>query len=204
MKKLLFLSLIVSLFALNVNAQSEDYKSTISAYVGYSLTGTIVKAADDALGSDVTVTGIPAIQVAYDFGITKWFSLGLAGSYQTFNFDIPEYSYLDANLNEVTEAADARFNRMTFGIRPLFHYANTGKLDMYSGLRVHLINRGVNINSTDENFTAEDLSITEGTRFGVGIVAYGVRYYFTDNIGAGLEIMWGAPYIGALQVNYRF
>ncbi len=188
----------------SMQAQNEEYKLTLGATVGYSLTGALLNSVDNAFG-DISVGSTPALQLSVDYGLNNWFSIGLAGSLQNFDFDIPEYSFTDDAGDFQTEAVNIDFNRTTIAIRPLFHYANSDNIDMYSGLRIQLVNRGFNIDSTDENLDTETvIGVAEGSRIGVGIVAYGVRYYFTDNIGAGLEIMWGAPYVASLSVNARF
>lgn len=207
MKKIIILSLALILgFTSQMEAQNEDYKSNASFGIGYSLTGSLLTAASDLSGELTTITATPVLQLTYDYALTNWFSVGVAGSLQNFEFNVPEYSFTNADNEFVTEAIKVDYNRTTIAFRPLFHYGGSEKLDMYSGLRVQLINNSLKVKDTsDEAATTEDIvGIESASRVGVGIVAFGIRYFFTDNIGAGFELTWGAPYIGAFSVNARF
>lgn len=201
---LLFLFIFISIST--TVAQNDEYRSVGSVAVGYSLTGAIVNALDDAIpDADVQIKSIPALQISYDYGLTKWLSVGLAGSLQTFKFDVTDYSYVGDDGETKTEDFTSDFKRSTVGLRVLFHYANSDKLDLYSGLRINLTNRNIKTESTDPNFDIEEaLAISNGTRFGVGITAFGLRYFITDNIGLGIETHIGAPYVANFNVNARF
>jgi len=107
-------------------------------------------------------------------------------------------------------------------LRPLFHYANNDDLDLYSGFRIGFTKNKFKAKSTIDNSIIEDLGIDDLGIDDLGIdfldilnlnsiitpsfafTAFGLRYYFTDNIGAGFEINIGAPYITALNINARF
>jgi len=203
MKHFILLTIICFLTStLTLHAQNEEYKSVASASVGYSLTGAIINAfeATNPAGT-VSVKSIPTLQLTYDYGITKFFSVGVAAGFQRFGFDITDYEYInDVGIN-VNENFTADYSRLNVAIRPLFHYANTDNLDMYSGFRIGFLNNNINSESTDQDF---DLGTNIGSRLSVGLTAYGFRYYFTDNIGAGIEINIGAPYITCFNINARF
>jgi len=203
MKKTFLLLLCFSIITIQtINAQNEEYRSVVSASVGYSLTGLLVSAIETGIGSDaVSIKSTPTLQLTYDYGINKFFSVGIAAGYQNFDFDIDNYSYTDDSGNEVTESFNADYSRLNVALRPLFHYANNDNLDMYSGFRVGLLNNTINSESTDAD---ADLGLNSGGRFSLGLTAFGMRYYFTDNIGAGIEINVGAPYISCFNLNARF
>jgi len=203
MKRFILLTICCFLATtLTINAQNDEYKSVASASVGYSLTGALINLFETANpAADVSVKSIPTLQVTYDYSIQKFFSVGIAAGYQRFGFDISDYEYINDLGANVNESFSADYSRFNLAIRPLFHYANDDKLDMYSGLRIGFLNNSVNSDSADEDF---DLGNNSGTRLSVGVTAYGFRYYFTDNIGAGIEINIGAPYISCFNVNARF
>jgi len=203
MKHFILLTIVCFLTStLTINAQNEEYKSVVSASVGYSLTGAIINAFETTnSAADISVSSIPTLQLTYDYGITNYFSVGVAAGFQKFGFDVTDYEYInDIGIN-VNENFKADYSRLNIAIRPLFHYANTDKLDMYSGLRIGFVNNNISSESTNEDF---DIGTSIGTRPSVGVTAYGIRYYFTDNIGAGIEINIGAPYISCLNINARF
>lgn len=207
----LFTTLFLLLAVLTVNAQNEDYKMTAGIHAGYSLTGALVKTiADTDPTSTVNATAIPAMQVTFDYGLSKLFSLGLAFSYQTVSLDATDFTYVDTDLNTRTETFKTSFRRTQIAIRPLIHYGNSDKLDMYSGFRIGLLSRGFsdfkgdNAEDLDGSIFDGTLNPLSGTRFSGCITAFGIRYYFTDNIGAGLEINTGAPYIVNAGVSARF
>lgn len=203
MKHFILLTIACFLTAtLTINAQNEEYKSVASVSVGYSLTGAIINAFETAnAAADISISSIPTLQLTYDYGITNYFSVGIAAGFQNFGFDVSDYDYINDLGVNVNENFKANYSRLNVAIRPLFHYANSDKLDMYSGLRIGFLNNNISSDSTDEDF---DIGTASGTRLSVGVTAYGFRYYFTDNIGAGIEINIGAPYISCFNINARF
>lgn len=190
------------LFATEGKAQLKG-QSVAGFHIGQSLTGALVRSAEDVLATgSVDIGGTPALQLAYDYGLTDWFSLGAAFSFQTFGFDYTGYEFVNSDNMLVTEDFTARTSRMTAALRPLFHYGNKGgKLDLYSGLRLQYVFWSGSNDSSDPTFEVADFT---GGRPGVGIIPFGLRYFFTDNIGAGVELMWGAPYLASINVNARF
>ncbi len=202
--------LLVGTFHL-AEAQSEDYKSNAAISVNYSLTGTVLNAFIEAAELSSTNVGrksIPSLQLTYDFGVTNFLSIGIAASYEKIGFDVSDYSYTNADFETITENYTSSFTRTSIALRPLFHYGNMDKVDMYSGLRIQFFNNQYATDSTDPS--NDDQGITDtygfnlGNKIGVGIVAYGIRYFITDNIGIGWELNIGRPYLTNLSVNARF
>lgn len=200
MKKL-FTIITCLLFLSNItNAQSEDYKSNISLGAGATLMGVYKTAVEGIFlldpSDNVTVSSVPNIEIGYDYGLTKWFSIGILGAYQ--NFSIKEN--VTGGENKYT------ISRMVVTTSLLFHYANAGKMDLYSGLRVGLQNWGfkATLDDATSNSTTglENLSVFAG---GASFQAtlFGIRGYISDNIGIGGEIAIGAPHFASFSINYR-
>jgi len=210
--KFLLSTICILFITLTSYAQSEDYKVVVGVQAGYSLTGTVVKALAEGggLNSDVNASAIPALQLSVDYGLSKVVSLGIAYSYQTISIDATNFSYTDENGDARTETFKTSFNRSQIALRALFHYGNVDKLDMYSGIRIGALSRGFknfegeNADDLDESVFDETTDVLSGTRFSGAITAFGLRYYFTENIGAGFEINLGAPYIANIGVSGRF
>ncbi len=203
-KKLLplFIILITMTHAM---AQNNEFKSTASMNVGFSLVGSLFNIADNYSNStEVSSYALPAFQFNYDRGLQKWFSLGAAVSYQAMGLSYKNYEYQEGG-STVSEDFKTTFSRLNVGIRPLFHYGNINRIDMYSGLRIGLTNWSVNTDTSDPSYDPEnDISFGEGTNFSAQVILYGLRGYFTDNIGANFELAIGAPHFFSMGLNYRW
>lgn len=187
MKKLLLLTALALFLSHSIQAQNDTYKSTICVNGGFSLVGTIISAVDGKTSS------VPAIQVTYDYGLNKWFSLGGAASYQSMKIN-----YTDLDYGSYTTS----LNRLNVALRALFHYANSGKVDLYSGLRLGYTNWNVSTTSTDPDYDPN--SVFNGGGFAPQVILFGFRGYFSEHIGLNSELTIGAPHYFSVGLNYRF
>jgi len=208
MKKIILFSFALILgLATQTQAQNDDYRMNAGISLNYTFTGDIVNSAIDAvsnLGETIDKKNLPSAQLTFDYGLTKWFSIGAAVSYQSIGFESTGGMAFDTiTMTSTANDYTAKFTRTSIALRPLFHYANNDKLDLYSGLRVQYFAANYEDDSRDPD-TASILDLPARTGFGVGIVAFGARYYITDNIGLGTEINIGRPYVVNLSVNARF
>lgn len=204
MKKITVLFIVLfTLLTVNSFAQENEYRSTISAGVGQSL----VKVVSDLFldtqlfeESGLKYTSLPAFFVNYDYSVNDWFSVGAAGSYQIFR------------LKEISTSDYVQINRINVGLRGLFHYGSSDKIDMYSGVRLSttMWNLNSNIISGDPNVDdfINDLNSTKffdkTVNIAPQIVAFGIKGYFNDNFGAHIEFSIGSPYYMSGGVNFRF
>lgn len=203
MKKGVFLSLFFTLITFQIFAQSPNYRSTLSINAGFSAVGSLINIADD-LDADAKGHALPAIQINYDKGLQKWFSIGVAASYQSMGIEYKDYEYMQDG-EAVTENFRTSISRLNVAIRPLFHYANSGRIDMYSGLRVGITNWAINTQTNDPNYDFEkDVSFGKGVNFAAQVILYGLRGYFTDNLGANFELALGSPHFASVGINYRW
>ena len=185
-----FLTLVAVFFSVS-GLFAQDYKSTISANAGVSLVGRLMSAVvnlDTINGYSAT----PAMQLSYDYMVTDFLSAGAAVSFQQFKFSDTDGMFA--------------IRRMNFAARALFHYGKSDKLDMYSGVRLGMTNWGykIDIASNDPTLTALQDSKFAGFGFAPQLIAFGIRGYFTDNIGANVEFAVGAPYYMTGGISYRF
>jgi opacity protein-like surface antigen len=150
------------------------------------------------------------MQLSFDYGLSKVVSLGLAFSHQRVSINATDFTYTDDNGYPRTETFNTSFRRTQVALRALFHYGNVDQLDMYSGIRIGILNRGFknfegpNAADLDETIFEDTVDVLSGNRFSGSITAFGLRYYFTENIGAGFELNLGAPYIANIGVSGRF
>jgi hypothetical protein len=83
--------------------------------------------------SSGTARNFPQINLAYDYGVNQWFSIGGAVSYNKVSLDLKDVKYNKTeNLGNITLG----ISRVTVGARALFHYGNANRIDMYSGVRL--------------------------------------------------------------------
>lgn len=225
MKKYFF-TFIFLLSTLTLLAQNEDYQHVVSFQSGASLfssfRGTIEGSTNT---SDTTVSfssgraqNFPQLNLAYDYGVVKWFSIGGALSYNKVGLDLKDVTY-----NKTQDIGDVSLDvsRITIGGRALFHYGNDNRIDMYSGVRL-----GVGIWTAKVSSSTLDDRLDEvinevggsgiwrtliGNRvrgsfpmFQAQVVLFGLRGYVTENIGINGELSVGSPYFASIGVNYRF
>lgn len=194
-----------------VQAQNEDYTHVFSAGAGYSLTGSVVKKAFTLLelSSEVETSVTPALQLTYDHGFNNWFSVGLAGSIQSmqFNYD-GDFTYDSDGDDEldstVTGVWDLSTNRYNVALRLLFHYGNDGEMDLYSGVRPGMTGWLSSFSSDVEGVESEDVSDTfNGSRVSFAIIPIGIRGYLNDYIGLNFELNFGSPYLAYGGICFR-
>lgn len=220
MMRTLIVVFCLSLISFTAIAQNETYRNTLTGNIGFSITGASIDLFDgknlldfdleiDDYGSvsgDFVGRSLPAFQVNYDYGITKWFSVGGGISYQNLNFTISDLSY--TSPNGTVESVDrVRFstNRINVAGRVLFHYGNAGDIDMYSGFRFGVTNWLTDFSATD---AAIERDIENGIPFfgvvpAAQLIPFGLRGYFGENWGANFELGIGSPHFLSLGASYR-
>ncbi len=201
----LFLIAIIALGSVTMSFAQENqddkmpelemsYNSTVCANAGFSLVGALFNAvANSSTTEDFSSTGLPAFQVTYDYQVAGFLSIGVAGSVQFMG-----YEYYETYANSQDDFVKVDVTRTNIAFRPLFHYGNLDDFDLYSGLRIGYTMWDVSANTEDAS--------TEGfgSGFALQAVAFGMRGYFTDNLGANIELAIGAPHYLSLGVSYRF
>ncbi len=197
--KITLLLSLLTLFTFSY-AQNEEGSSVVTAGVGYSLFNNIITTGLEAF-DDVEVSGVPTIAVTYDYAITDNFSIGLAAAHQSAGGEFSN-TFLNDDLNEVTETAKTTVSRTNVAIRPLLHYGGNDQLDLYSGLRVGMLFRSIETESTDPDIDV--LGDFNGSRFSLGLVVFGMRYFFTDNVGINADLQLGTPYVVSGGVAIKF
>jgi hypothetical protein len=210
-QKSLFLLPFFALCAFtNAFSQNADYRSTVSVTAGLNVFQIIAladKVFSDSLGAEVDLKATASYGINYDYGINKWFSIGLATGYNRFQFKSPN---IQIDLEDGTTYQgfiDASLSRTNIAIRPLFHYGNKGRIDMYSGFRIGANIWSANIKA-DRELLPEDFGDVPlknaGATLGLQFIPFGLRGYVTEHVGLGFELGLGGPHYAALQLDYRF
>lgn len=207
-KSTLFTLLFVVGLMSFAQAQNEDYRLNVGLSGNYTLTGFVLNSiieTAEAASDGIDKKSFPSVQLTADYGLTNWFSVGLAASYQKIGFEATGNTFTDENGMTQTENYEYDFTRTSVALRPLFHFANNDRLDMYSGLRIGLFRAESTTTSNDPNFDANNgVEFEDVNTLTVSLVAYGIRYYITENIGIGWELNIGRPYVSNFSVNARF
>ena len=184
---------LLTLFSLScLSAQTTEGESVLGASTGFSAASALFNLSE--IDANVDASTPPAVQLTYDYALTNRLSLGGGVSYQSFNLAYSDYG-------EAMESFDVRISRFNLGFRGLFHYGNSEKMDMYSGLRVGLSNWSLDVGTDDPNF---DPPKPEGVTFAPQLILLGMRGYLTDHLGIGGELGVGAPHVVSFSLSYRF
>ncbi len=191
-------------------AQNEDYRSTISVTAGLNVLQLIaliddVNFEEDALTTqNLEISATPSFNFSYDYGFKKWFSLGGAVSWNRFKLGADRI-VIDLEDRQYDGPLKLNANRINIAVRPLFHYANARKLDLYSGLRVGATIWSGSVDANQDLLPEDIIGFTRGSsvRPSVQVIPFGLRGYVTDNLGFGFELAIGAPHYAAVQLNYR-
>jgi hypothetical protein len=200
-------------------AQNADYRNTINANV--ALNGwQILALTDNFIDADTIIGGYmkatPTFGLSYDIGIKKWFSLGVQATFNKGQIGANDLS-VTIRDKEYQGKAQIELRRLNLGFRPLFHFANSGRFDWYSGFRLGINYRVLDLQlGTDTDIT--DIEFVDylignnwllnrnyrGVRPTFQLIPLGMRGYLTENIALGVEVAIGTPYYLSTQLSYRF
>ena len=211
---LLSITMLV-LLSFNVQAQNQNYPSTFSLNIGESLVGSLWHTLDGEytdLGEfdrvSLQATHKPALQLNYDQRIANWFSLGVAASRQDFGLDGLSIADTDENEPTVTREVDINFRRANISVRPLFHYANKNRVDLYSGLRVgySFWIADVAVKESRDEVIEEEVraALPQISGISLQLIPFGMRFYITENLGLNGELAIGSPHFISGGLSYRF
>lgn len=185
-------------------AQSPEHMHNVYLGAGFSLVGGLFDLGSG--GDTINTSSSPALQLNYDYGVSKVVSIGFSFSTQRFGIDVNDFQYEDPNTNMMTTSSfDGSINRTNLAARVLFHYGNKGKLDMYSGIRLGMTRWGANIDFEDEDFVENELGVSPGFwAFAPQLIPFALRYYPAANVGISFETAIGSPHLFSTGLNYRF
>ncbi len=236
MKKIIVVLFAFSIIGNVVLAQNADFKNNINVHLGASLfsafNANLEGVANDSVKfSSAGLSNVPTIGLAWDYGVSRRFSIGIAGSYSQAKISANDLEVRNKNTGGFDKLGNFAITvpRTTFAARFLLHYGNKGKIDCYSGLRlgVGLWSVKLAADLDPEVLTRvvdgveEELDLPAGQELPafltdkvkakvpfvlpqVQLIVFGLRGYVTNNIGLNFELAAGSPYVAALGLNYRF
>lgn len=186
-----------------IKAQQEKGQITINADVGYSpeFNGTMNSGGGPLYpvpsNGNVevleSISVVPNIGGTIEYGLTNLFSIGLASSYQSVVVD-DKFPY---NNGDPTD----KITRVNMAIRALFHLnIRNPNFDHYIGFRIgcnYWNDKVLNPGSQDYFLDAPNSFIS------CYQVVYGMRIYFTHNIGIHFEVGIGQPYLAEVGLTFK-
>lgn len=201
LKSLLIASIFICTTAINTDAQKLKGQSNFTIGTSFSLTSFFINIIKEALNTstEITAKSIPAVNAMYDFGLSESFSVGAAFSYQQWT---AEYGgYYNSNGDTVVGNFKDKMTRTNFGIRPLFHFGENENLDMYMGARLSFTQWGYSSDSGNGKTSGDIFAGANPIKFQA---LFGMRYFFTENVGFNMELAVGPTYYAMFGVNLRF
>lgn len=225
MKKIKPLIIALSLFSYNiVFSQAFDQGTVaISANIGVPhLYKRIVKLATQsdkfksAFNGKLEVSnfkGQNPISFKGEWGVNKYFGIGLSGSSWTMSFQVKDnYNILHAGQVTGTDEVDIYKFKLTstsFGIRPNIHIPfESSKHDFFIGLGL-----GITSNKLNIDFTSTDVEkVLPGTKYDLSLPGFiyfapsiGYKYYFSDYVGLNFEFGYekGAILQGGIALRFN-
>lgn len=211
-KKNLLFVVVLLLIGQVAWAQNMETRQNFSLNTGFSLTGALLRGSQAfgnlitsdslSIGNPTTVTVVPALQLNYDYALSKRISLGVGASYQNFGLESKNNRmiFLDNDLNPTNEDFAAQIHRFNVGLRVLFHYLPEGKADLYSGARLGWTHWRTPVTLEGDPAAWETFT---NNFFAAQFIPLGFRYTISQGFGFNIETGIGAPHFLSLGLNYR-
>lgn len=165
------------------------------------------------------ITGLNPISVKGEYGINKYFGVGLSMGFWSINFNVKDYYNLQ-NQNQgvfIKDSVDTytfKISSKSFGIRPNLHIPLKSRSnDIFFGLGLGITKNKLTIGfaSTDAGRLAKafgkdleySLSLPGGIYFAPSI---GYRHYFGEYIGLNFEFGYekGAVLQGGIVIRFNY
>ena len=191
MKKIIFSLVAIALFSIgSMNAQqTNEGEMHVDVYIGGpNLLKSTLKTtyANSSASEKVTFGGVPNIGLRFGYLVSDKASVGV-----DINYSNTIITYLDEGIDPETNLSKdyettLSVPRLKAMVRFELHFGNSDNFDLYWPIAAGLNKTSYKFTSTDPNFKDDtDISLSIPVAFRTGI---GGRYFFTDNIGANVEI----------------
>jgi hypothetical protein len=193
--KISILVFITLFYSGRIIGQNSPGEISVNAGLGYSIILPLI--ASSGSSSGVSGTYPPAYNGIVDFGIMSRFSIGVGLCYESTTITtVNQFSPYGYYTGQPTKEIISRTN---LGIRPLWHFGHTEKLDGYLGGRM-----GVSFwkqpDNSNSNFSLENGNFLLPTlQFVIG-----VRTFLTSDFGLHAEAAFGSPYFIEVGISFRF
>jgi len=203
MKKLILplLALTMMLATTKTNAQAlEQGNVIIDAYYGFpNLYSAIFKAAYESSNSTgLTLGSQGPLGIRAEYLITDKVGFGI-----DLGMNSSSISYSEADINNSNIIYDYKFKTSKIGaiFTVNYHFVENDKLDAYFVLGGGYGNRTFKFTSTDPNYSEESVESVIPISYKIGV---GMRYFFTENIGANLALGLGQGGLVNAGISAKF
>ncbi len=193
----------------NVSAQAvEEGNVIIDAYYGFpNLFTTVFKTtyANSGTEQDLKIGGLGPVGLRVEYMLADKVGLGLDLG---FNNSYVRYSETQQVYNSTTGLYESRTYDYDFSTQKIgamvtfnYHFLDNDKVDAYAVFGAGYGNRSYKFDSTDPDYTKAEVSgiIPIASRIGVGM-----RYFFTENIGANVALGFGHGGILNAGLSFKF
>ncbi len=185
----------------------EEGNVSVDIYYGFpNLYSTAFKSlyANSGMEQDIKISGAGPVGLRGEYLLTDKVGLGLDIGFNnttlTFSEESQEY---DQSGNVVYRTYDYTYKTKKVGAMVTFnyHFIDNDAVDFYGVLGMGYGNRTFSFSSTDPNYQAESIKsiIPVAAKLGLGL-----RYFFTDNIGANLGLGIGQGGILNAGLSFKF
>jgi len=210
-KVLVALTGILFAFGLSFNSSAqavEEGNIIVDAYYGFpNLYTTVFKTAYANTGSelDLKVNGAGPLGLRGEYMVTDKIGLGLDlgfnNSKVSYNEISQEFNSTTGNVDNVTYAYDFKTKKIGVLVCFNYHFLDNDKFDLFGTFGLGYASRSFSFTSTNPNYTPTAVSslIPIGSKIGLGM-----RYFFTDNIGANLQLGFGQGGILNAGISAKF
>jgi hypothetical protein len=179
------------------NAQAVSQGNVIvDAYYGWgSVFGNLLQQSAGAV--NVSYRNIGTAGVRFEYMVGNRFGIGLESNFKSTSLSQTRSSW-DGMTNYEDKISWNRFRVMP---RFNFHFLDADKVDVYSAIAVGYANHNVSAQSTEPDYAGFQMNIP----FNIGTrIATGMRYFFTDNLGANIEFGLGGGDLIHFGLSARF
>lgn len=185
----------LGLFSNQVNAQVEKGTIILEPFYGYSLSGGTMKLINTEGSLNNSFSQLGPMGLRFEFMVSDLIGLGVDAVHKKseISTEWETYSSTYTNTNTITKTfIMARMN---------FHFVRTEAVDFYAGYGIGYKMGGYKFESTLEGNTEPEFDVLIPVAFRVST---GVRYFFTENIGAGVELGFGGGSVASASLAFKF
>lgn len=198
-KKIIAASFLAVAFAGNVQAQAvEEGTILIDATYGFpNFTSKLLREAYAGTVDDVTVKSLGPLAVKFEYLVSDKIGIGLEAGYANTTI---EYSQIDAFNPANTYSYKVSMPRFRVMPKFNFHFADNDSFDAYVSVGAGYASSNITVETNQPDY--QDL--TTLNLFPVAArLAVGGRYFFSDAIGANLELGLGSGALVAAGLSIR-
>jgi outer membrane protein W len=202
--------LFLSSFSFNsAKAQAvEEGKIVVDVYYGFpNLYTAVFKTAYANSGSelDLKVGGIGPLGLRGEYLLTDKIGLGLDIGFNNSSVKYNEigsvYNSTTGQYENTTYSYDFKTKKLGVLVCFNYHFLENDKVDLFGTVGLGYGNRSFSFTSTDPDYTPTSIKSLIPIASKVGL---GLRYFFTDNIGANLQLGFGQGGIVNAGISAKF